>query len=246
MTPKRASQEQASGADELASPNAPMSPGQADFGAPPTPSPARVLLRRVHAALARVGGGGKTPTESGGPASLNFQDVTPERPRRPAQARLSDVDLQAGASAQILKELQRIIASQERIEGRFSALHAEVKAEVQEMRAEVTAVKAEVQQVRAEVKEWRAERERMRAEVTAEVQQVRAEVKEWHAEMEKWRAEMEKTVRTVELNEAELRTQILGAAAGLVHIEQKLQQEVAQLCAKLEMMQNEQEKKKGK
>jgi hypothetical protein len=47
------------------------------------------------------------------------------------------------------------------------------------------------------------------------------------------------------LNEAELRTQILGAAAGLVHIEQKLQQEVAQMCAKLEMMQNEQEKKKG-
>jgi hypothetical protein len=30
-----------------------------------------------------------------------------------------------------------------------------------------------------------------------------------------------------------------------VHIEQKLQEEVAQMCAKLEMMQNEQEKKKG-
>ena len=173
MTPKRASQEQASGADELASPNAPMSPGQADFGAvgQPNPSPVRVLLRRMHAALARVGGGGKTPTESGGPASLNFQDVTPERPRRPAQARLSDVDLQAGASAQILKELQRIIASQERIEGHFTALHAEVKAEVQEMRAEVTTVKAEVQQVRAEV--------------TAEVQQVRDAVQEWRAEMER-------------------------------------------------------------
>ena len=182
MTPKRASQEQASGADELASPNAPMSPGQADFGAQPTPSPTRVLLRRMHAALARVGGG-KTPTESGGPASLNFLDVTPERPRRPEQARLSDEDLQAGASAQILKELQRIIASQERIEGRFTALHAEVKAEVQEMRAEVTAVKAEVQQVRAEVQELRAE--------------------------------MEKKVRTVELNEAQLRTQILGTAEGL-------------------------------
>jgi hypothetical protein len=95
MTPKKAS-----GADELASPNAPMSPGQADFGAggQPNPSPAKVFLRRMHAAL--VGGGGKTPTESGGPASLNFLDVTPERPRRPPeQARLSDVDLQAGASA---------------------------------------------------------------------------------------------------------------------------------------------------
>ena len=222
MTPKRASQEQASGADELASgfPNAPLSPGQADFGAggQPNLSPARVFLRRMHAAL--VGGGGKTPTESGGPASLNFQDVTPERPRRPEQARLSDVDLQAGASAQILKELQRVIASQER-------LHAEV-----------TAVTAEVQQVRAEVKEWRAEMERMRAEVTAEVQQVRAEVKEWLAETEK-------TVRTVELNEAQLRTQILGTAEGLVQVEQKLQQEVAQMCAKLEMMQHEQEKKKG-
>jgi hypothetical protein len=116
------------------------------------------------------------------------------------------VDLQAGASAQILKELQRVIASQER------------------MHAEVTAVKAEVQQVRAEV--------------TEELQQVRAEVQEW-------RAEMEKTVRTVELNEAQLRTQILGTAEGLVRVEQKLQQEVAKMCAKLEMMQNEQEKKKG-
>jgi len=63
--------------------------------------------------------------------------------------------------------------------------------------------------------------------------------------MEKWRAEMEKTVRTVELKEAQLRTQILGTAEGLVHIEQKLQEEVAQMCANLEMMQNEQEKKKG-
>jgi chromosome segregation ATPase len=91
---------------------------------------------------------------------------------------------------------------------------------MQEVRAEVTAVKAEVQQVRTEVQVWRAE-------------------------MEKWRAEMEKTVRTVELKEAQLRTQILGTAEGLVHIEQKLQEEVAQMCAKLEMMQNEQEKKKG-
>ena len=189
MTPKRASQEQASGADELASPNAPMSPGQADFGAQPTPSPTRVLLRRMHAALARVGGGGKTPTESGGPASLNFLDVTPERPRRPPeQARLSDVDLQAGASGQILQALHRL---------------------------------------------------------AQEVQQVRAEVKEGRAEMEKWRAEMEKTVRTVAQNEAQLRTQILGTAEGLVRVEQKLQEEVAQMCAKLEMMQNEQEKKKG-
>ena len=158
MTPKRASQEQASGADELASPNAPMSPGQADFGAQPTPSP---LLRRMHAALARVGGGGRTPAESVEPSSLTFQDITPVRPRRPEPAQQSDMDLQADASEQILKELQRIIASQERIEGRFTALHAEVKAEVQEMRAAVTTVKEEVQQVRAEV--------------TAEVQQVRAE-----------------------------------------------------------------------
>ena len=188
MTPKRASQEQASGADELASPNAPMSPGQADFGAQPTPSPTRVLLRRMHAALARVGGGGKTPTESGGPASLNFLDVTPERPRRPEQARLSDVDLQAGASGQILQALHRL---------------------------------------------------------AQEVQQVRAEVKEGRAEMEKWRAEMEKTVRTVAQNEAQLRTQILGTAEGLVRVEQQLQEGGAQMCAKLEMMQNEQEKKKG-
>jgi hypothetical protein len=127
------------------------------------------------------------------------------------------VESQADASEQILKELHRVIVSQER------------------MHAEVTAVKAEVQQVRTEVT---SEAQLVRAEVSAEMQQVRAEV-------QVWRAELEKTVRTVELNEAELRTQILGAAAGLVHIEQKLQQEVAQMCAKLEMMQNEQEKKKG-
>ena len=133
-----------------------------------------------------------------------------------------------------MKELQRIIASQERIEGRFSALHAEVKAEVQEMRAEVTAVTAEVQQVRAEV-----------TAVKAEVQQVRVEVQVGRAEMDKWRAEMERTVRAVELNEAQLRTQILGTAEGLVRVEQNLQEEVAQMCAKLEMMQHEQEKKKG-
>jgi hypothetical protein len=142
----------------------------------------------MRTALARVGGGGR-PAESVGPASLNFLDVTPERPRRPPeQARLSDVDLQAGASGQILQALHRL---------------------------------------------------------AQEVQQVRAEVKEGRAEMEKWRAEMEKTVRTVAQNEAQLRTQILGTAEGLVRVEQKLQEEVAQMCAKLEMMQNEQEKKKG-
>jgi len=197
MTPKRGdrlssgspsappSQGQASVADELTSgfPNTQLSPGQADFGTggQPSASPTRVLLRRIQAALARVEGGGRTPAESVGPASLNFQDVTPVRPRRPEQARPSDVDLQADASEQILKELQRVIASQER----------------------------------------------MHAEVTA------------------WRVEMEKTVRTVELKEAQLRTQILGTAEGLVHIDQRLQDEVAQMCAKLEMMQNEQEKKKG-
>jgi hypothetical protein len=221
-------------ADELTSgfPNAPLSPGQADFGAggQPSASPARMLLRRMRTALARVGGGGR-PADSVEPSSLTFQDFTPVRPKRPAPARPSDVESHENASEHILKELQRIIASQERIEGRFSVLHAEVKAEVQEMRAEVTAVKAEVQQVRAEV--------------TAEVQQLRAEVKEGRAEMEKWRAEMEKTVRTVAQNEAQLRTQILGTAEGLVRVEQKLQEEVAQMCAKLEMMQNEQEKKKG-
>jgi hypothetical protein len=122
---------------------------------------------------------------------------------------------------QILKELHRIM---------------------QEVRDEVTTVKVEVQQVRSEVT---AEVQRVRTEVTAEMQQVRSEVQVWRAEMEKWRAEMEKTVRTVELKEAQLRTQILGTAEGLVHIEQKLQEEVAQMGAKLEMMQNEQEKKKG-
>ena len=203
-------------ADELTSgfPKTPLSPGQADFGADgqPRASPARVLLRRMHAALARVGGGGRTPAESVGPASLNFQDGTPVRPRRPEQTRSSDVDLQADASEQIadaseqiLKDLQRVIASQEK------------------MHAEVTAVKAEVQEVRAAV--------------TAELQPVRAEV-------QVWRAEMEKTVRTVELKEAQLRTQILGTTEGLVHIDQRLQDEVAQMCAKLEMMQNEQEKGK--
>ena len=139
-------------------------------------------------------------------------------------ARPSEVESHEEASEHILKELHRIIASQERIEGRFSVLHAEVKAEVQEMRAAVTTVKEEVQQVRAEV--------------TAEVQQVRDAVQEW-------RAEMERKVRTVELNEARLRTQILGTAEGFVRVEQNLQEEVARMCAQLEMMQHEQEKKKG-
>jgi hypothetical protein len=101
------------------------------------------------------------------------------------------------------------------------------------------------EQILKELQRVIASQERMRAEVTAEVQQVHAEVKVWHAAMGKWRTEMEKTVRTVELNEAQLRTQILGTAEGLVRVEQKLQQEVAKMCAKLEMMQNEQEKKKG-
>ena len=250
------SQGQASEADELTSgfPNAPLSPGQANFGAsgrqtsgspiaPPSPgqanfgasgqtsglpsvSPARVL-QQLRAALARVGRNGLTPEESVEPSLLTFQDVTPVRPRRPEPARPSDVDSQADATGmeQILKELHRMIASQER-------MLAEVKAEVQQVRTEVT---SEAQRVRAEVT---AEMQQVRAEVTAELQQVRAEV-------QVWRAELEKTVRTVELNEAQLRTQILGTAAGLVRVEQTLQQEVAQLCAKLAMMQNEQEKKKG-
>ena len=77
-------------ADELTSgfTNAPLSPGQADLGAvgQPSPSPTRVLLRRMHAALARVGGGGRTPAESVEPSSLTFQGCTPERPRRPDSA----------------------------------------------------------------------------------------------------------------------------------------------------------------
>jgi septal ring factor EnvC (AmiA/AmiB activator) len=72
------------------------------------------------------------------------------------------------------------------------------------------------EQILKELQRVIASQERMRIEVTAEVQQVCAEVKEWHAEMEKWHTEMEKTVRTVELNEAQLRTQILGTAEGLV------------------------------
>jgi len=176
-------------------------------------SPTRVLLQQLQAALARVGRNGRTPEEKVEPSSLTFQDITlvrpsrpeparPPVPRRPEQTRLSDV-LQADASEQILKELQRIIASQER-------MHAEVTAEMQQVIAEVT---AEMRQVRAEVQVCRAE--------------------------------MEKTVCTVELNEAALRTQILGTASGLVQVEQKLQQEVVQMCVKLEMMQNEQEKKNG-
>ena len=248
------SQGQASEADELTSgfPNAPLSPGQANFGASgrqtsgiatpspgqanfgaigqtsglPSMSPARVL-QQLRAAFTRVGRNGLTPEESVEPSLLTFQDVTPVRPRRPEPARPSDVDSQADATGmeQILKELHRMIASQER-------MLAEVKAEVQQVRTEVT---SEAQRVRAEVT---AEMQQVRAEVTAELQQVRAEV-------QVWRAELEKTVRTVELNEAQLRTQILGTAAGLVRVEQTLQQEVAQLCAKLAMMQNEQEKKKG-
>jgi hypothetical protein len=173
-----------------------------------------VLLQQLQAALARVGRNGRTPEEKVEPSSFTFQDITPVRPRRPEPAWPSDVVSQADASEQILKELQRIIASQER-------MHAEVTAEMQLVRAEVT-----------------EEMQQLRAEVAAEMRQVRAEVQVWHAEMEK-------AVRTVELNESQLRTQIWGTAAGLVHIEQKLQEEVAQMCAKLEMMQNEQEKKKG-
>ena len=104
-------------ADELTSgfPNAPLSPGQADFvaGGQASSSPAR-LLRRMRTALARVGGGGR-PAESVEPSSLTFQDSTPVRPKRPAPARPSDVESQADASEQILKELQRVIASQERM-----------------------------------------------------------------------------------------------------------------------------------
>ncbi len=111
-------------------------------------------------------------------------------------AQPSEVESHESASEHILKELQRIIASQERIEGRFSALHAEVKAEVQEMHAEVTAVTAEVQQVRGEVTTVKAEVQQVRAEVLLQVQVGRAE-------MDKWRAEMERTVRAVELNEAQ-------------------------------------------
>jgi len=216
ITPKKEGGKQTSG-----SPITPPSPGQANFGASgqtsgPSVSPARALLQQLQAALARAGRNGRTPEESVEPSSLTFQDITPVRPRRPEPAQQSDMDLQADASEQILKELQRIIASQER------------------MHAEVTVVKAKVQQVRTEVT---AEMRQVSAEVTAEMRQVRAEV-------QVWRAEMEKTVHTVELNEAQLRTQILGTASGLVHIEQKLQEEVAQMCAKLEMMQNEQEKGK--
>jgi len=190
------------------------------------------------------------------------------RPRRPELARPSDVESQADASEHILKELYRIMqevrAEVTAVKAEVQQVRAEVTAEVQQVRIEVTAVKAEVQQVRAEVTaevqqvraEVTAEVQQVRAEVTAELQQVcaevtvelqqmRAEVQVWRAEMEKWRAEMEKTVRTVELKVAQLRTQILGTAEGLVHIEQKLQEEVAQMCAKLEMMQNKQEKKKG-
>ena len=141
-------------ADELTSgfPNAPLSPGQADFGAggQASSSPAR-LLRRMRTALARVGGGGR-PAESVEPSSLTFQGFTPERPKRPELAQPSGVEAQADASEQILKELQRVIASQER-------MHAEVKAEVQQVRAAVT---EELQQVRAEVHEWRAEMDSVR------------------------------------------------------------------------------------
>jgi hypothetical protein len=159
-------------------PNAPLSPGQANFGARgqtsglPSVSPAQGFLQQMQAALARVGRNGLTTEDLVDPSSLTFQDITPVRPRPPEPARPSDVDLQADASEQILKELQRVIASQER------------------MHAEVTAVTAEMRQVRDEVQAWRAE--------------------------------MEKTVRTVELNEAQLRTQILGTAEGLVQVEQKL------------------------
>ncbi len=135
---------------------------------------------------------------------------------RPEPSPPSDVDSQADATG-----MEQILKELHCIIASQERMHAEVKAEVQQVSTEVT-----------------SEAQRVRVEVTAEMQQVCAEV-------QVWRAELEKTVRTVELNEAQLRTQILGTAAGLVHIEQKWQQEVAQMCAKLEMMQNEQEKKKG-
>ncbi len=150
ITPKKEGGRQTSG-----SPITPPSPGQANFGASgqtsglPSTSPARVLLQQLQAALARVGRNGLKPEESVEPSSLNFEDVTPGvtpvRPSRPEPAQPSDVDSQADASEQkeagmeqILKELHRIIASQERIEEHFSALHAEVTAEVQQVRTEVT------------------------------------------------------------------------------------------------------------
>jgi hypothetical protein len=95
-------------------PNAPLSPGQADFGVvgQASSSPAR-LLRRMRTALASMGGGG-SPADSVEPSSLTFQGFTQVRPKRPAE-RPSDVESQADASEQILKELQRVIASQERM-----------------------------------------------------------------------------------------------------------------------------------
>jgi hypothetical protein len=215
------SQGQASVADELTSgfPNTPLLPGQANFGASgQTSGLLSVSPARVllQAGLARMARNGRTPEESVEPSSLTFQDITLVRPRRPEPAPWSDVDSQADATG-----MEQILKELHHIIASQERMHAEVKAEVQQVRTEVT-----------------SEAQRVIAEVTAEMQQVRPEV-------QVWRAELEKTVRTVELNEAGLRTQILGAAAGLVHIEQKLQQEVAQVCAKLEMMQNEQEKKKG-
>ena len=139
ITPKKEGGKQTSG-----SPITPPSPGQANFGASgqtsgPSVSPARVLLQQLQAALARAGRNGRTPEESVEPSSLTCQDITPVRPRRPEQARLSDVDLQAGASGQILQALHLMM---------------------QEVREHVEKLAQEVQQVRAEVKEGRAEMEK--------------------------------------------------------------------------------------
>jgi len=139
---------------------------------------------------------------------------------------------------QILKELHLIIASQER------------------MHAEVTSVKAEVQQVRTEVT---SEAQLVHAEVTAEMQQVCGEVTaamlQVHAEVQVWSAEMEKTVRTVELNEAQLCHRSWALHLRSCTLSRNCRRRLlfvlhhfklcTQMCAKLEMMQNKQEKKKG-
>jgi hypothetical protein len=94
-----------------------------------------------------------------------------------------------------------------------------------------------------------ASQEQICARLATEVQQVRPEVHHVQTGQSKvcaeMRAELEKKVNTVELSEAQLRTQLWGTPEGLVQLEQKLDQKVGQVRAKLEKMQNEQEKKKG-